>query len=262
MRFVRIWLVAALALAAARLAPAEGAAATGEIAGSSGRVETTRSRPKAYGTGDYTITVVPAISFLPASEGQAYSTSGSLGRSGPTNSVVNFYASIDLPAGAVVDYIGLNSMTDAPNAIGVAMYRRHENGFVETLGAFGSTVHGWGTDYNSSPLARLLAIVNLPIILHVQQGDFPTPQFFGHVEVWWKREVIDPFTVSFGDVPVDHPFRKFIGALAASGITVGCGSGNFCPDQPVTRGQMAVFLAKALGLHWGWPSPPQAVAAD
>jgi hypothetical protein len=24
----------------------------------------------------------------------------------------------------------------------------------------------------------------------------------------------------------------------------------YCPDQPVTRGQMAVFLAKALGLHF------------
>jgi hypothetical protein len=24
----------------------------------------------------------------------------------------------------------------------------------------------------------------------------------------------------------------------------------YCPDNPVTRGQMAVFLATALGLHW------------
>ena len=30
----------------------------------------------------------------------------------------------------------------------------------------------------------------------------------------------------------------------------GCGSGNFCPDSPLTRRQMAVFLSKALGLHW------------
>jgi S-layer homology domain len=101
-----------------------------------------------------------------------------------------------------------------------------------------------------------LAVVNVPIILHVQQGSFPTSQFFGHVEVWWKRRVSDSFTVSFDDVPVDHPFRQFIGALAASGITAGCGNGNFCPDNPLTRGQMAVFLAKALGLHWGWPANP------
>ncbi|HEX4438485.1 MAG TPA: S-layer homology domain-containing protein, partial [Thermoanaerobaculia bacterium] len=39
-------------------------------------------------------------------------------------------------------------------------------------------------------------------------------------------------------------------ALNAAGITGGCGNGNYCPDGPVTRGQMAVFLSKALGLHW------------
>ncbi len=39
-------------------------------------------------------------------------------------------------------------------------------------------------------------------------------------------------------------------ALAASGITAGCDATNFCPNEPITRVQMAVYLAKALGLHW------------
>jgi hypothetical protein len=40
--------------------------------------------------------------------------------------------------------------------------------------------------------------------------------------------------------------------LKDSGITGGCNAAPpmFCPDQPVTRGQMAVFLAAALGLSW------------
>ena len=59
-----------------------------------------------------------------------------------------------------------------------------------------------------------------------------------------------PGTASFNDVPLGHPQRQFIEALSASGITGGCGGGNYCPDQPVTRGQMAVFLAAALGLHF------------
>jgi hypothetical protein len=33
-------------------------------------------------------------------------------------------------------------------------------------------------------------------------------------------------------------------AFAAEGITGGCGGGNFCPAEPVTREQMAVFLLK------------------
>ena len=66
-----------------------------------------------------------------------------------------------------------------------------------------------------------------------------------------------PATATFTDVPTDHQFFQFIEALSASGITGGCGPGIYCPDAPVTRGQMATFLAKALGLHWpGATAPP------
>jgi hypothetical protein len=72
-----------------------------------------------------------------------------------------------------------------------------------------------------------------------------------HVRLLFRRQVSPaPATASFGDVPTGHLFFQFVEALAASGITAGCGSGNYCPDAPLTRGQMAVFLAKALGLHW------------
>lgn len=40
-------------------------------------------------------------------------------------------------------------------------------------------------------------------------------------------------------------------ALAREGITRGCGGDRFCPDDPVTRGQMAAFLVRALGLPGG-----------
>ncbi len=49
----------------------------------------------------------------------------------------------------------------------------------------------------------------------------------------------------FADVPLDHPFCGFIERLAVDGITGGCGGGKFCPDDPVTRAQMAVFLVAA-----------------
>lgn len=39
-----------------------------------------------------------------------------------------------------------------------------------------------------------------------------------------------------------------INALAAAGITGGCATDRFCPDQKVTRAQMASFLVRALGL--------------
>jgi hypothetical protein len=54
-------------------------------------------------------------------------------------------------------------------------------------------------------------------------------------------------TARFGDVPIGDPFCGFIERLADDGITGGCGGPNFCPDEPVTRGQMAVFIEVALG---------------
>jgi hypothetical protein len=54
-------------------------------------------------------------------------------------------------------------------------------------------------------------------------------------------------TGQFDDVPTNHPFCGFIERMAADGITGGCWGNNFCPNEPVTRGQMAVFIEVALG---------------
>lgn len=69
------------------------------------------------------------------------------------------------------------------------------------------------------------------------------------MRVTWTRQVSPaPPTATFNDVPASHPFFQFVEALAKSGITGGCGAAAYCPDQALTRGQMAVFLAKGLGL--------------
>ena len=69
--------------------------------------------------------------------------------------------------------------------------------------------------------------------------------------VYYKLQVSPaPATATFADVPVGDPLHRFVEALVAAGITGGCGGGNYCPNAAVTRGQMAVFLAAALGLHW------------
>jgi hypothetical protein len=48
----------------------------------------------------------------------------------------------------------------------------------------------------------------------------------------------------------DSVFRNDIDAMAAAGIAKGCVPGRFCPDELVTREQMASFLVRALG-HLG-----------
>jgi hypothetical protein len=54
----------------------------------------------------------------------------------------------------------------------------------------------------------------------------------------------------YADVPVSHWAANWIEQLAAEGITTGCSTAplTFCPDDTVTRAQMAVFLARAFNL--------------
>lgn len=64
--------------------------------------------------------------------------------------------------------------------------------------------------------------------------------------------------VDFLDVPPAHGFHGFVTTLARNEVTAGCGGGNYCPDSPVTRAQMAVFLlASKEGTGY---APPACVA--
>ena len=64
------------------------------------------------------------------------------------------------------------------------------------------------------------------------------------------------FFYDFLDVPANHMFHNFVEKLFRAGITTGCGSGNYCPDTPVTRAQMAVFLlASRYGSSYSPPPP-------
>ena len=64
---------------------------------------------------------------------------------------------------------------------------------------------------------------------------------------------------AFPDVPASNPFAPWIEELARRGVTSGCGGGNYCPDNSVTREQMAVFLIKTLE---GPAYVPQPCAGD
>jgi hypothetical protein len=71
------------------------------------------------------------------------------------------------------------------------------------------------------------------------------------VEKIWKLHIGN----TFPDVPVSSPFYAYVENLIHNGVTGGCGGGNYCPGNPVTRAQMAIFLLK--GKH-GFPYVPPA----
>ena len=55
-------------------------------------------------------------------------------------------------------------------------------------------------------------------------------------------------STGFGDVSTSHWAAAWIKQLALEGITSGCGGGNYCPDDSVTRAQMAKFLVLTFNL--------------
>ena len=65
------------------------------------------------------------------------------------------------------------------------------------------------------------------------------------------RELVANFSsiYSFDDVPPGHGFFDYIEAIYAEGITKGVGGNIYGIDDIFTRGQMAAFLSRALGLH-------------
>ena len=68
----------------------------------------------------------------------------------------------------------------------------------------------------------------------------------------WAGFVVTADPLAFDDVPATHLFRGDIDWLSANRITRGCNppaNTLFCPNDSVTRGQMAAFLERGLRLH-------------
>ena len=62
-------------------------------------------------------------------------------------------------------------------------------------------------------------------------------------------------TNRFLDVPTSFQLRRPIEAIAAAGITTGCGTRIFCPNTAVTRDAMAIFLLRAKNGAGNAPPP-------
>ncbi len=208
---------------------------------------TTTQAPSQFGTLKYTITTISALSF----SGESYIPVAPLSRTGRINVIQHFYAMLEVPSGVIIDYLGLNNFNDGtPGVISVTLWRRTILGATPFLGSVSNSPHAsWATDENSTPAG--IETDSQPLILDVAIAASPNNQYFGFVEARWRRTVSPaPAIASFTDVPTTYVFFQAIEALFAAGITAGCQANplRYCPDSPVTRAQMAVFLAKALGL--------------
>jgi hypothetical protein len=210
------------------------------------------SSPKTYGPTSEVAHVVNAWDFQVMDAGDFASPEVDATRVCDAGTCV-LAAGVRLPAGALATRIELDACdTSATDQITVSMLRVIPGALAANLATASSGVAATpGCARFEDALTTPATIDNLAnsYILVVNMGE-PGIRLVA-VRVFYTLQVSPaPGAATFGDVPTSHPFFQFVQALVASGITAGCGGGNYCPDDPVTRGQMAVFLSKGLGLHF------------
>jgi hypothetical protein len=165
-----------------------------------------------------------------------------------------FIGTPHLQSGAIIYRIDVHDCVNVDGSV---------HGDIQTCDAVGgsctilasiNTIAGCGFDpvdmppggyvVDNSPFGNLLVI---RIVTAATDGS----DSFAGVTVEYKLQVSPaPGSATFPDVPPSDFGFQYVEALVASGITGGCGSGLYCPNSPVTRRQMAIFIAKALGLHF------------
>jgi hypothetical protein len=162
------------------------------------------------------------------------------------------WATVQLPTGAVIDGVDAFFHDGSTTSNGQVYLTRFfgNNGFEDVGSA--ATAGNPGFVTTSFNTTRVVDNTNSIYVVYLSMPNDAAVSCKG-VRVRYHLQVSPaPATATFSDVPTTHPLHRFVEALAASGISGGCGGGNFCPDAPLTRGQMAVFLSTALGLHFGF----------
>jgi plastocyanin len=170
-----------------------------------------------------------------------------------TGGTPELIAGVNLPTGTTITGIEMVACdNDAANEIAANLERCAEPGTTCTAVATASTSGTPGCGFFSSPaITESVQNLNNAYFVTVTETTQTLSIQLRTVRIYYKLAISPaPLTATFTDVPTTHPFFRFVEALYASGLSGGCGGGNFCPDTPVTRGQMAVFLAGALGLFW------------
>jgi hypothetical protein len=255
-------LVRSVGLASCALLAVAAFAAGGPLPALAPVATTALPSPEAYGITQQSVTSVSAAALVSTSSAtepiEADFVTSSLVRYVDNANGGAMFASVGVPSGVVIDFLGLSACDTVGGNFTAALYDEVPGATMAGLGFIASSAragNGCGFDYNMSPFAYSYDKNeghNLVVAI-TQTAGAPTDGTAGvqAIEVWWHRRISPaPAVPTFNDVPDTDFGYQYIEALAASGITGGCGGSNFCPDNPVTRRQMAIFLTKALGLNW------------
>ena len=218
---------------------------------------------RTFGTSDV-IHTVTGVAFTSLGEGHEWVTDPEFGSRycAGTNNSCTLLAPVHLPAGARITAIQVDAWDTSLSSflevdlmesrVGESFKQKLVTISTDGLGAPGHLLIGKFL-LNFHTVDNLNSMYFLRYAVIGISGEGGNPVRLQAVRVVYNLQVSPaPAVATFNDVPTDHPFFPVIEALVAAGITTGCGNSPplFCPDGPVTRKQMAAFLARALGLHW------------
>jgi S-layer family protein len=222
-----------------------------------------------WGTSSDSAIVLPAAAFTPRRGVGIWESSGTGDRSRTSQTIGGtvvttdpfFDAPVNLPAGARITGLRINACDDSAAQFSdvTAWLINNDEPLGNNFNYFpASGIFTTGSPGCVSLFADLTSSGLAPFNHETQSywvrfslGAPDSTNRLRSAVLYYRLQVSpSPGTATFADVPTTHLFYQYIEALAAAGITSGCGGGNYCPDAALTRGQMAVFLSKALGLHW------------
>jgi hypothetical protein len=232
---------------------------------SSLRVLNLPPQPDVFGTG-FGTTWVDATKFtLPlnsSAPGLSYSGSHYY-RSAGSAAPARYFAPLDdIPNGALVLQVSCLFEDDSAGNNLTFQLQKYQTNFTPVppvrssdILVSGNSAGTPGVSFINMPLPVAETIVRLPTpfiaVNYHLAADVATDTSINGCYVFWARQISPaPAVATFTDVPTGAQFFREIEALVDSGITAGCTASQFCPDQAVTRRQMAAFLARALGLHF------------
>jgi len=202
----------------------------------------------------YQNTWVPAADFVPNGNGPYYFHGAYRYRA--SGSAATTVAPVRLPSGAHLYRAQLFYYDNSSMYYATATLYRYQYNNTSTLldSCSGSTSATPG--YTACIMYPNVTIQNGDSVyqLRVQLTGVTSHLRFMGVRLYWKRQIRTGLSHPFTDIGhLPQLWQDSIAALRASGITSGTTATTYSPDANVTRGQMAVFFARALGLYW---SPP------
>jgi hypothetical protein len=200
---------------------------------------------------------VTSLAFFPTDGSGVVTVGNGIARYPPSSCCL--FAPLNVPGGAIIDYLELDAY-DADPSNDILFY-------LEDCGPLGSSCT-FVTEVltSGSPGYAAFSVSGVGYTVTNAGGSLVLGTTFGALNpnlaitgvlVGYRLQVSpSPVTATFNDVPTSDFGFQYVEAFAAAGITAGCTSNPpfnppvYCPDRSVTRREMAIFFAKALGLYF------------